>query len=49
MEDNMSMDKESIDKEIERVFGEFMQERNFVPYYAKFLAEEHPEFLIKPQ
>ena len=40
------MDKE-IEKEVERVFNEFMQERNFVPYYAKFLAEEHPNFLIK--
>ncbi len=40
------MDKE-IEKEVERVFNEFMQERNFVPYYAKFLAKEHPEFLVK--
>ena len=36
-----------MDKEIEKVFNEFMEEKNFVPDYAKFLAEENPEFLVK--
>lgn len=36
-----------MDKEIQRVFDDYMKERNFVPDYAKFLAKENPEFLIK--
>jgi alkylhydroperoxidase/carboxymuconolactone decarboxylase family protein YurZ len=34
-------------KEIKKIFDEFIRERNSVPDFAKFLAEENPEFLIK--
>jgi len=40
------MDKQ-MEKEIEGVFNDYMKERNFVPDYAKFLAKENPEFLVK--
>jgi alkylhydroperoxidase/carboxymuconolactone decarboxylase family protein YurZ len=35
------------EKEIKRIFDDFVKERNYVPDYAEFLAEEKPEFLIK--
>ncbi|MFX0198708.1 MAG: carboxymuconolactone decarboxylase family protein, partial [Candidatus Hodarchaeota archaeon] len=35
------------DKEIKRVFDDYIAERKFVPDYANFLAKENPEFLIK--
>ncbi len=36
-----------MDKEIEKIFNQYIQERGNVPDYAKILAEESPEFLIK--
>jgi alkylhydroperoxidase/carboxymuconolactone decarboxylase family protein YurZ len=35
-----------MDKEIEMIFRDYLDERGNVPDYAKFLAEENPEFLI---
>ncbi len=40
------MNKE-MDKEVQKVFSDYIKERNNVPDYAKFLAEENPEFLVK--
>jgi alkylhydroperoxidase/carboxymuconolactone decarboxylase family protein YurZ len=34
-------------KELDKVFEDYMKERNFIPDYAKILAEENPEFLVK--
>jgi AhpD family alkylhydroperoxidase len=36
-----------IKAELDRVFADYMKERNYIPEYARLLAEEHPEFLIK--
>lgn len=33
-----------MDKEIEMIFRDYLNERGNVPDYAKFLAEENPEF-----
>ena len=40
------MKKESLDRELRSIFQDYMEERGFVPDYAKFLAEENPEFLV---
>lgn len=34
-------------KEVEKVFDDYMKERNYIPNYAKVLSEEAPEFLVK--
>lgn len=36
-----------MDKEIEEIFSRYIEERGNVPEYAKILAEESPEFLVK--
>ena len=36
-----------ITKEVEKVFDDYMKERNYIPNYAKVLSEEAPEFLVK--
>lgn len=36
-----------IEKELKKVFDDYMKERAYIPEYAKILAEEYPEFLIK--
>ena len=33
--------------ELDKVYEDFMKERNYIPEYAKFLGEQHPEFLVK--
>lgn len=33
--------------ELDRVFADYMKERNYIPEYAKILAQENPEFLVK--
>lgn len=39
------MGKEIMEKEIKMIFEDYLEERGNVPDYAKFLAEENPEFL----
>lgn len=41
------MDQQNIEADVQRVFEDFKQERNFVPDYAQFLAREAPEFLVR--
>jgi len=41
------MERHELDIAVKSVFDDFMQERAFVPDYAKFLAREDPEFLVK--
>lgn len=40
------VDKESMDKELQSIFQDYMEERGFIPDYAQFLVEENPEFLV---
>jgi AhpD family alkylhydroperoxidase len=39
--------KDDMQKELAKVFDDYMKERNFVPDYAQFLSKENPEFLVK--
>jgi len=36
-----------IQKELKRVYDDYLKERDYIPEYAKILGEEYPEFLIK--